>query len=75
MFINIYKHDISIFVLNCNKISLSIKLHVSSICANECFCMMQTFFVHLNKNFEIWICNNVSWIYVVYYFFVNQMLI
>jgi hypothetical protein len=35
MFINLYKHDISIFVLNCNKITLNIKLRVNSICANE----------------------------------------
>jgi hypothetical protein len=42
-------------------------------------------FLHLNikfyfkikfkENFEIWVCNNVSSIYVIYHFFVNQMLI
>jgi uncharacterized membrane protein YecN with MAPEG domain len=46
MFINLNRHDISIFTLNCN--SLNIKLHVNSICANECLCMMQIFFMHLN---------------------------
>jgi len=51
MFINLYRHDISIFALNCNKISLNIKLHVNSICANECLCMMQKKFVHLNIQF------------------------
>jgi hypothetical protein len=48
MFINIYKYDISIFALNCNKNSLNIKLNVNLICANECLCMMQIFFVHLD---------------------------
>jgi hypothetical protein len=48
MFINLYRQDMSIFVLNCNKIPLNIKIHVNSICANECLCMMQIFFVHLN---------------------------
>jgi hypothetical protein len=43
MFINIDRHDISIFVLNCNKNSLNIKQHVNSIHANECLCMMQFF--------------------------------
>jgi hypothetical protein len=51
MFINLYRHDISIFTLNCNKISLNTKLHVNFICANECLCMMQIFFVHLNIKF------------------------
>ncbi len=40
MFINVYRHDISIFSLNCNKNSLNIKLHVNSICGNGCLCMM-----------------------------------
>jgi hypothetical protein len=31
MFINLYKHDISVFALNCNKNSLTINLHVKSI--------------------------------------------
>jgi hypothetical protein len=48
MFINLYRHDISIFALNYNKISLKIKLHVNFIYANECLCTMQMFFVHLN---------------------------
>ncbi len=48
MFINIYRHNISIFDLNCNKNSLNITLHVNFICANECLCMMQCFFVHIN---------------------------
>ncbi len=48
MFINLYRDDISIFVLNCNKNSSNIKLHVNSICANECLCMMHISFVHLN---------------------------
>jgi hypothetical protein len=48
MFINVYRHDISIFGLNCNKNLLNIKLHVNFICANECLCMMQIFFVYLN---------------------------
>jgi hypothetical protein len=52
MFINFYRHDISIFVLNCNNNSLNIKLHVNSICANEHLCMMQIFFVHLNIKFN-----------------------
>jgi len=51
MFINLYRHDISIFSLNCNKNKLNIKLHVNSICANQCLCMMQIFFVHLNIKF------------------------
>jgi hypothetical protein len=49
---NVYRHDISIFALNCNKNSLNTKLHVNSICANECLCMMQIFFVHLNIKFN-----------------------
>jgi hypothetical protein len=48
MFINLHKPDISIFALNCNKKSLNIKLHVNYICANECLCMMQIYFLHLN---------------------------
>jgi hypothetical protein len=42
-------------------------------------------FVHINIKFlfqkkvlgyfEIWVCNNVSLIHVIYYFLVNQMLI
>ncbi len=48
MFINLYRHNISIFSLNCNKNSLNIKLHVNSICGNECLCMMQKTFVHIN---------------------------
>jgi hypothetical protein len=48
MFINLYRHDISIFALNCNENSLNIKLNVNSICANGCLCMMQICFVHLN---------------------------
>jgi hypothetical protein len=51
MFINLYRHDISIFVLNCNKNSLKIKLRVNFICANECLCIIQIFFVHLNIKF------------------------
>jgi hypothetical protein len=51
MLMNFYRHDISIFALNCNKNSLNIKLHVNSICANECLCMMQIFFVHLILKF------------------------
>jgi len=47
MFINLYKHDISIF-LNFNKKSLNIKFNVNSICGNECLCMMQKTFVHIN---------------------------
>jgi hypothetical protein len=35
-----YTHDILIFSLNCNKISLNIKLRVNFICVN--------FFVHIN---------------------------
>jgi hypothetical protein len=51
----LYRHDISIFSLNCNKNSLNIKLHVNFICGNECLCMMQIFFVHINikSNFKI----------------------
>jgi len=41
MFINLYRHGISIFSLNCNKNSLNIKLHVNYICGNEFLCMMQ----------------------------------
>jgi len=48
MFINIYRHDISIFGLKSNKNSLNIKLHVNFICENECLCMMQIYFFHLN---------------------------
>jgi len=48
MFINLYKHDISIFLKNCNENSLNIKLHVNSICGNECLCMMQILFMHIN---------------------------
>jgi hypothetical protein len=48
MFINIYKHDISLFALNCNKFSLNIKLHVNFVCVNECLCMMQIFFARLS---------------------------
>jgi hypothetical protein len=48
MFINLYRHDISIFSLNCNKISLNIKPHVNFIFGNECLCMMQKQFVHIN---------------------------
>jgi len=48
MFINLYRHDISIYALNCNKNSLNIKLHANFVCAIECLCMMQIFFVHLN---------------------------
>jgi len=48
MFVNLYRHDISIFALPCNKNSLNIKLHVNSISANECLCVTQFFFVHLN---------------------------
>jgi hypothetical protein len=48
MFINLYRHDISIFSLNCNENSLNIKLHVNSICGNECLCMMQKIIVHIN---------------------------
>jgi hypothetical protein len=48
MFINIYRHDISIFSLSCNKNSLNIKLHVNFICANECLRMMHFFFVHIS---------------------------
>jgi hypothetical protein len=44
MFLNLYGHDISIFSLNCNKISLNIKLLVNSISGNECLCMMQFYF-------------------------------
>jgi len=43
-----YTHDILILALNCNKISLNIKLHVNSICVNEWLCMMQIFFVDIN---------------------------
>jgi hypothetical protein len=35
-------------------------------------------FLFQNKiegNFEIWVCNNVNSIYLIYYFFVNQMFI
>jgi hypothetical protein len=48
MFINLCRHDISIFSLNCNKNSLNIKLYVNFIRANKCLCMMQIFFVHIN---------------------------
>jgi hypothetical protein len=48
MFINIYRHDISIVGLNCNKISLNTELHVNYTCLNECLFMMQIFFVHPN---------------------------
>jgi len=51
MFINLYRHDISIFALNFNKSSLNIKLHVNFICANECLCMM--FFFSVNINIKI----------------------
>jgi hypothetical protein len=51
MFINLYKHVISIFSLICNQNSLNIKLHVNSICGNECLCMMQIVFVHINIKF------------------------
>jgi hypothetical protein len=37
MFINLYRHDITIFSSNCNKNSLNIKLNVNSICGTECF--------------------------------------
>jgi len=43
MFINVYRHNISIFSLNCSKNSLNIKLHVNSIYGNECLCIMQFF--------------------------------
>jgi len=36
MFIHFHAHDILIFALDCNKISLNIKLNVNSICVNEC---------------------------------------
>jgi hypothetical protein len=52
MFINLYRHDISIFSLKCNKNSLNIKFHVNSICGNECLCMIQTLFVHINIKFK-----------------------
>jgi hypothetical protein len=29
----------------------------------------------IEGNFEMWVCNNVCLIYVIYYSFVNQMLI
>jgi len=45
MFINLYRHDISIFKKNYNKNSLNTKLHVNSICENECLCMMQFLFI------------------------------
>jgi len=48
MFINLYRYDISIFSLNCNQNSSNIKLHVNFICGNECLCMMQKKFVHIN---------------------------
>jgi hypothetical protein len=51
MFINLYRHVISIFASNCNKNSLNIKLHVNSMCANECLCMIEFFFVNLNTKF------------------------
>ncbi len=35
------------FSLNCNKTLLNIKLHVNSVCGNECLCMMQIDFVHI----------------------------
>jgi hypothetical protein len=43
MFINIYRHDISIFSLNYSKNTLNIKIHVNFICGNECLCTMQFF--------------------------------
>jgi hypothetical protein len=51
MFINLYRHDISIFDLNCNKNSLHIKLHLNYICANECLCMMHFFLMNINIKF------------------------
>jgi hypothetical protein len=43
-----YVHDILIFSLNFNNISLNIKPHVNFVCLNEWLCMMQIFFVHIN---------------------------
>jgi hypothetical protein len=53
MFIHFYTHDILIFSLNCNKISLNIKLHVNSICVNEWLCMMQIFFLHMTAHHQM----------------------
>jgi hypothetical protein len=33
------------------------------------------FQIKIEGNSEIWVCNNVCSIYVIYYFFVNEMLI
>jgi hypothetical protein len=51
MFIDLYRHDISIFSFNCNNYSLNTKLHVISICGNGWLCMMQIFCVHINIKF------------------------
>jgi len=55
MFINLYRHDIPVFSLNCNKDSLNIKLHVNSICANEClvWCKKNLWIEILKFNFKI----------------------
>jgi hypothetical protein len=52
IFSTFHRHDISIFTLNCNKVSLNIKLHINFICANECLCIMQIVFVNLNIKFS-----------------------
>jgi hypothetical protein len=46
-----YSHDILIIALNCNKISLIIKLHVNFICVNEWLNVMQFFFLHIIVKF------------------------
>jgi hypothetical protein len=53
MFIHFYTHDISIFALNCNIISLSIKRHRNFICVNEWLCIMKKLCVHINIIFNI----------------------
>jgi hypothetical protein len=48
MLIHFYTHDILIFALNCNEMSLNIKLHVNFTYVNEWLCMMQIIFVRIN---------------------------
>jgi hypothetical protein len=85
MCIHFYTHDILIIVLNCNKISLNIKLHVNSICVNEWLSVMQIYILYITVikkfkkkfkeilKFEFVI--NLCSIYVICYLCVNQILI
>jgi hypothetical protein len=69
MFIHFYTHDIWIFALNCNKISLNIKLHVNFICVNEWLCMMQIFFFAFKYkiNFKIKFKKILKYEFVIMY--------